>query len=436
MLVFTSLADYDLFIKSIDLMEDLWRYSDVDYEDTPLEIYHLGEESLNAWDSAMNFQSLRYKYELNEFYNYDWADTASLYVDDDYYPIVLNQNSEFKIGAKYYKFIFNDIIAIVDNNNFGALELVRQRSIFARNPDIQFFSEELSRLMDPEETGGSGGAGGTLGCNNFEIYGFAKNITPPLPGTTQWTVRLLFSGFFNIGTTSILPCVLADWQINWGDGTIETFTDRFQNPTIRFHTYSQSIPQGGAVTKNISITCRIIDPCTDPLISFNCPTITSLVFNANTSVILAIPPPPDNCLDKNIKRKFYGAQLSVGGKTYRLHCKLKQKPNSPIGPHVTTTVIFEKQKANGRWKKTKPVFSMDLKLRGKIYNEETCNNVYHTMNHSKSTTHQKKLKIREYNVTLNFRSRRNLPEAINADFIWYYNNGQTAVGAYNQVLKP
>ncbi len=440
MLSFASESDYNNFIAAANLMERLWQYPKTDYEDTPEEINHLGEESFNALDSALGFQSLRHKYEINEFYDSDWTDTAYSYLDNDDYTIVMNQDGEVKIGTNYYKYLFDDVITIVNNSNLGALNLVRQRQIFARDPDVHFFNENLGRLMTQEEGGGSGnppnGTGGTHGCGNFEIYGFASNTTPPVVGTTQWTVRLLFSGFYNLGTTAILPCVKANWQINWGDGTTETFVDNFSSPAIRFHTYTQAIQQGGSVTKNISITCQIVNVCTDPLISFNCPNITNLVFNASASVVLAIPPPAEECMGNNIRRKFYDAQFSVGGKNYRLHCKLKQQPKPAIGwPDITATVIFEKQKGN-KWKKANPVHTMGLILRGKVYSGEVCNVVYKTLNYSEWTGRKSKIKLKETNLQWAFHSRKSLPNAINADYIWYYNNGQSAVGVYNEVLKP
>lgn len=50
-LSFSTSNDYNLFVKAANLMEDLWIYSNEDFEDTPNEIYHLGEESLNSLDS-------------------------------------------------------------------------------------------------------------------------------------------------------------------------------------------------------------------------------------------------------------------------------------------------------------------------------------------------------------------------------------------------
>jgi hypothetical protein len=434
MLSFASMADYEGFIKAAGLMEDLWTYSKIDYEDTPDEIYHLGEESLNSLDSLLGFSSLRHKYELNEYYNYDWADTASIYVDDEDYPTVLNTDYEVKIGTKYYKYLSNSILAIVHNGSIQTLDSLRVFGFFMPRSNVTLYNEEVQSYETPNEI-----FYGEGGCDNFVLYGFASNVTPQNPGTTQWNVRLNFSNFYNQSSTSQPSlAVLADYTINWGDGNIETFRDRYRSPAIKFHTYSQSIPVGGSVTKNISISCTVVNPQADCcLLLFHCPGIANEIFTASTNVTLSIPPDPGDCLDKNIKRKFYGAQLSVNGKAYRLYCKLKQKSDPQIGfSHVTATVIFEKQKTNGSWKKANSISTIGLNLRGKIYNDYSCDNVFGTLNNSEWRNKKKKLKIKDNNVTSSFRSRKSLPNAINADFIWTYNNGQTLVGVYNERLKP
>jgi hypothetical protein len=438
-LSFATMNDYDLFIKATTLMEDWWKYSREDYEDTPSEIYHLGEESLNALDSALAFRSLRHKYELNEFYNYNWADTAAIYVDDDDYQIVLNENNEFKAGDKFYKFISNNIIAVVSNSNLQALDLVRKFDIVATHVDIRYYNEETGLYEDP---GKPDGPTGTAGCADFSMITNVNNLTPLSSTANQWEVELKTSVFYNYpssqGNINFSP-VTATYSVNWGDGTSTNFSGTFITVNRIRHTYSQTLMPGTSAIKNIVVNCQLIFPQTSSgalnILLSACPELIGRMF-ATTSPITLTTPAIEDCMSGSIKRKFYAAQLVVGGKEYRLFCKIKQKSAPGIGfANVVATEVFEKKKTGG-WKKSKPISKLFLNLRGKIYRENTCSDLFKTLNHSKSTSSKSKLKIRDSNVPPAYRSRRSLPLAIQGDFIWTYNNGQNVVGVYNEVIKP
>lgn len=435
MLSFQSMAAYDSFSKAVSIMEDNWNYSDIDYEDTPEEIYHLGEESLNAFDSAMGFQSLRHKYDLNEFYNHDWIDTATLYVEDDDYQIVFNQNHEVKIGGKYYKYLNNIIISVVNNSNYDALQTVRREGIFAHHPDISYYNEETGTnenppFVDPEIK--------TEGCGEFSPLSHATNLTPLTSTSNQWEVELSTDVYWDRDVSILgfdFTNVLANYSINWGDGTTTNFIGFFVYPNRIRHTYSQLIPPGNSVIKNITVSCQVINPA--HFMTVTCGSIGAMVFNSSSSVTLSTPAIGD-CMFQNVKREFKGNPQTTGGKEYRLECKLKQKTNPIMGfPHIKTIATFTKKKGN-KWKNCKPISSVILRLRGDVYNEYTCSVLFETLNFEKSTTKKKTLKIKTKDVSLpnNFNTRRSLPLAISGDFIWTYNNSQIHVGNYSEVLKP
>ena len=416
--------------------------NDVDSEDTPQEIYHLGEESLNALDSALGFKSLRSQYELNEFKDYDWVDNTDLYVDDEDYQMVLNRNHEVKIGNKYFKAISNNIIAVVNNGNIVALEQLRIYDIFTNNADIQFFNEETGEYENPPTIYITSQT--ARDCSNYKPLSHVSVLTPLSSAANQWTVQLRTGVYYPVDLPDYpgsYVSIIANYTVDWGEGTTSSFIAPFiSGHTSLIHVYNQNLPPGGSVQKTINVSCQFIYPQSstprlDKLIN-ECPQLINSPFFYSSATFMLTNPATQDCMEKNIKRKFYGAQLTWGGNTYRLYCKLKQKSDPFIGfSHVTSTVIFEKQKGNS-WKKVMPVKSLIIKLRGNIYTENTCSNLYGTMNNVKSTSKKQKLKIRESQVGSGFESRRSLPLAINADFIWTYNSGPSSIGEYNKVLKP
>lgn len=443
MLQFPSMGDYNSFSVAADLMEEWWIYPDTDYEDTPYEIYHLGDESLNAYDSAMGFSSLRHRYELNEFYDPDWVDTTLLYVDDDDYQIVFNTEQELKIGDKYYKYISDNLIAVVSNSDLQALEMARDYGVFSNHPNISIFNEESSGYVNPPKI--------ELheqpeGCADFDLYAYANNLTAPGSTVNQWLVELNFAGYFspNSFSPTTVATVRANFTINWGDGTTETFEDLFFKPAKKRHTYSQVLTAGTSVQKQITVTAQMINP--DQAVLFQCPSITSITFTQNANVTLYAPA-PQNCLWGTHKRKFEGLQQSVDGKLYRLFCKITQKSAPLLGsPHVKVKAIFEKRKNNGKWKNTNPLKAVTLNLRGDIYKANSgvcnafdpangCSQLFKYLNMTK-TGKKKKTKIKTPDFSLPcFISNKVFPYAINADFVWTYKR-QGAVGNYDEILKP
>ncbi|MCX6317758.1 MAG: hypothetical protein NTW29_10730 [Bacteroidetes bacterium] len=430
--------DYELFLQAANLMEDYWEYPREDYEDSPFEIDHLGEESLNAFDAAMGFQSLRADYELKEFYHHDWADTTAVFVDDEDYQWVLNQQREVKIGDKYYKYLSNNIIAVISNNNVYALQLVRDFDMLALNPDIQYFNENTYRFENPDIVQGPSG---TNGCADFVMVGMVNNLTPLNSTANEWDVELKTS--LNYSRLPLLTgynfsSIIAAYTVDWGDGTSESFTGSYLYVNRKVHRYSQPLLPGQSVGKDITITCQLIYPQASSggltVILNDCPQLIGKQFEYKGSVKLSTPATED-CMGGVIKRQFNGAQFSYGGNSYRLFCKLKQKSGPAIGfSNVVATAVFEKKKGSN-WKKTKPIYNFSIELRGKVFSEYTCSDVFKTLSKYIVTTSKKKLKIRDNNVPREYRSRRSLPFAIQADFIWRYDNAHP-VGAYNQVLKP
>jgi hypothetical protein len=435
MLSFFSMNDYNSFIDAVDLLEDAWAYPApaINYEDTPAEIYHLGEEPLNALDSALTFKSLRYKYEKYDFYNHDWADTASINVEDDDYQIVSNEKYEVKIGTDYYKYVASNIIAVVKNANTKALDSVRIFGYFYNHSDVSYYNDDSGTYVKPAGTQQPLG-----GCNDFDIYAFADNLTPQST-INLWTVELGFAGYYSTSFLSS-PSVLGDYTINWGDGSaIESFRDFFYSPKRRRHVYNQTVAPGNSVQKQIIVTCRMVNPTQSEL--FYCANPTTLLLSQSASVTLTHPPPID-CLWGHYKRKFNGQQQYAGSVLYRLECTMTQKTSPFIGfPKLKIKATFTKRKGN-RWKKTKPVNSVILKLRGDVYNTTycdvasgTCVSLYKRLNEMKSTSNKKTLKLKVKGLPC-FTTNRIMPFAINADFIWTYNQNQSLAGNYNELIKP
>jgi hypothetical protein len=435
MLHFPSTNDYNLFIDAVGLMEDIWNYSIIEYEGTPQEIYHLGDEALSALDSVLGFSSLRSQYELYDYYNHDWADTVAVNVDDDDYETVMNRSREVKIGNKFYKHVSGNIVAIINNSNTELLSQVRAHGLFVKHTDVVYFDEELNEIVDPTATEGTSQVLG--GCNDFDMYAYANNLTPQST-TNQWTVELDFAGYYR---TSFLDnlAVLADYTINWGDGNTESFRDRFYNPTKRRHVYSQVIAPGSTVQKQLLVTCRMVNPTASEL--FHCANPTAVLLQQGLGVTLSHPP-PIQCLWGTYKRSFNGVEQFAGSTKYRLECKLIQKTSPTFGfSKMKMKATFTKW-TGSRWKKTKPVSSVSVNLRGDVYNTSYCDiaqggciSLIRTLNESKTTMKKKTLKLKVKGLPC-FTTNRITPFAINADFIWKYNRNQNTVGNYNEVLKP
>ncbi len=449
MLSFSSMNDYNLFIKAANLMEDLWRYTDVDYEETPQEVFHLGEESLNALDSVFGFQSLRAIYDLNEYNNHDWADTASLIVEEDDYQIVYNQNHEVKIGDKFYKNISNNIIAVVSNNNLLALDLLRVYGIFTDNPDVIFYNETTGLYESPSKQEGTGG---TQGCPDFRLRSSAGlSSTYINPTSSRFTLNT--SVLYNL----VLPNfpgnyknVKGQYTVDWGDGSaIEVFTGYMIIVNYFYHIYQY--PAIGSITRNITVTCQLISQ-SNPSTGYNrllqdCPSLPSVLFTSATTVTLDSYNYP-NCLEGKIVRKFNTIEHYVNGTKYRAECKLEQVASKGgiifnfRRPKVVATIVFAKFK-NGRWKNTNSIGELKLILRGNVYRAYDCSDLFYTINQTKSKNKKKKIKFKILGIVGssvyfpdNFHTQKMFPTAINADFLWKYNNGQGVIGNYNEVLKP
>ena len=425
--------DFDSFIKATYLLEDLWKSSGIDYEDTPQEIYHLGEESLNALDSVLGFQSLRTKYDLNEYYNHDWADTASLYVEDDDYQIALNQNHEIKIGSKFYKFIFNSIVAIVNNNNTAALDSVRLYGIFAVNADILYYNEETGLYEDPSKQEGTGG---TQSCSNFNPRSFA---TPHYSLSQNWVDLATFLQYTSplSGYPQNYRSVKGYYTIDWGDGVVESFTGYLIEVNYFKHIYQW--PVTGSVVKNITVRCQLI-PQSNPTNGYNlliqdCPDLLNIIWTITTTVKLDSFNYPD-CMNNSIRREFMGIERTVNGTRYRLECKIKKSKNPVFwSPSIKATAKFTKLK-NNKWKNTKSLNDMILTVRGSVFRTYDCNQSWLEINRTVIKSRKNKIKNRHSNLIYGVYTKRNLPSAINVDFIWKYNNNQSQVSNFNELLNP
>lgn len=445
MLYFISQSDYENYIKAANLMEDLWIYSNIDFEDTPDEIYHLGEESLNAIDSLFAFRSLRGLYELNDFNNHEWRDTAAIYIEDDDMQIVLNELNEVKIGDKFYKYVSNNIMAEI-NDNLPVLDSVRVFGIFTQSPNIKYYDEESAAEITPDR---GEIVEGTQSCAEFQVLLNAHVSSYISPTAIKWSLNTRVSNPVTGTRPNRYRDVKGIYTINWGDGTIENFVGELGNSNYYYHIYQY--PQSGFINRTITVSFTLIqqqNPSTGYLeIINNCPNLTTSVLSSFQIIELETFNYPD-CLTGRIIREFVGDQRIVNGKTYRVECKLKQVTERQgfiilwQQPKIAATIVFRKLK-NGKWKKTKSLEGLTLNLRGNVYENYNCASLFYTINETKTKNKKKKIKFvilgklgTQLYFPSGFRTSKTLPTAISADYIWTYNNGQTVVGKYNEVLKP
>ncbi len=437
MLEFLAVQDYDNFIKAANLMEDLWIYSEIDYEDTPDEIYHLGEESFNALDSATGFTSLRGIYELNDFYNSSWRDTAMVYVEDDDIQIVMNQQNEVKIGDKYYKYITDNVLSKI--SNLTMLDSVRAFGVFTNGRNVVHFDEETGLEVPEPEDGPV-----AEGCGDFYL-----SVSGIIGSYPRWGLNVMVMNPVTGNQPSLYSNVKANYTVDWGDGSVENFVGYFG--LVNHFNHDYQYPSSGFVNRTISVTCQIISqspPSTgySNLIN-NCAGLPGIVFTGTTTIKLESYNYPE-CMSGRIIREFNGNEVNVQGTWYRLACKIKQVSTFAgfiiewRRPKIVTTAIFQKFK-NGRWKKTKSLGDIKLTVRGEVYRDFSCTDIFHTINFPSTKKKKKKIKVKFLGIPgtsffypPNIRTHRNLPTAINVDFVWKYNNNQVTVGNYNEVLKP
>ncbi|HMU47995.1 MAG TPA: hypothetical protein PKC72_16605 [Chitinophagaceae bacterium] len=443
MLSFRTMEDYDFFIKSVDLMEDLWKYDNVDYEETPYEIFHLGDESLNAFDSALNFSSLRNKYELNEFNDPNWIDTASLYVEDDDYQIVLNLDHEVKIGEKYYKFINDNIIAEI-NDNSATLDSVRAMGVFTPGSNFRLYDQLNGTIVSTPEW-----VEITQGCTDYHLGVSASFGTFLSNGNARWRLNTMNINPLTASQSNYYSNVKARYTVDWGDGNIQILEGYFGLANIFSHVYQY--PLTGYQDKTITVSCQLITQ-SNPSGGYlnliqDCPDLPNIIFISRITVRLDSYNYPD-CLSGRIIRDFNGVTRLVNGELYRVDCKLKQVTETAgfifnwQRPKIVATIVFRKLK-NGKWKKKKSLGELILNLRGNVYRNYDCTNLFYTINETKTKNKKKKIKLSilgkvgtyEY-FPSSILTHRYLPIAINADYIWKYNNNQVIVGNYNEVLKP
>ena len=444
-LQFASMEDYHSFSIAANLMENHWLYPEKDFEDTPDEIYHLGEESFNAFDSVLSFKSLRSIYEFNDFNNNNWRDTASIYVEDDDIQIVLNELNEVKIGNKFYKYVSNFIVAEIDNN-IQTLDSTRVLGIFMSGSNIKFYGELENGQIKPEwgEI-----IQGTQGCPDFRLVlnsGISSMVSPTL---IKHSLRTWVMNPVTGNRPRNYRDVMGTYTIDWGDGVVESFVGELGRPNDFYHIYQY--PSIGFINRTITVKFQLIqqqNPSSGYLeIISKCPDLLTTPLISNLVIKLDSYNYPD-CLTGRMIREFSFDIRIVNGISYRVDCKLKQVSESAgfilnwQRSKVAATMVFRKLK-NGKWKKTKSLENMTLILRGNVYENIDCSKLFYTINETRTRNRKKKVKLRilgkvgtEIYFPSAIRTNKNLPIAINADYIWKYNNGQTIVGKYNEVLKP
>ena len=168
----------------------------------------------------------------------------------------------------------------------------------------------------------------------------------------------------------------------------------------------------------------------------DCPTILNDVLQATGNIGLLNP---KQCLITEKSRLYYSkGQTASNGKNYRMKMKLKQRNLYSNGGNVLpiigykskyqSTVVLQKQKNNGKWKKVKPLDKIGVKLIGTIYKYDVstkrgCEELFHHLVEDDETRRAKKLKIkwkRKEDTSTPFSG----PEVLNADY-WFTDNGNT-----------
>lgn len=418
-LTFEKLEEYEKYTEALDILADHWTYSEEDYEDHPDEIYHLGDESNNAVDQALNFNSLRYQYELNDFYDSEWEDTASVIVEDIDLVNVMNTDREVKIADKYFKFISTNVYAVISNSDYEALEKVRNFGFSAINySNVQFINQVSNQPLTEIYATGQGS------CEDFYISIWADILTAT-PLNNTWEIELnLATHHTTWGSLTYTPIVGGTYTINWGDGTVESFyTDEAQYLKKRRHIYSDNFAPGVEVLKNISVTF-VVQLANWQMLAL-CPDIVGESYQAEKEVSFINPVA---CLGGYHFNKSHSQSYSIGGILYRLKYKLIQHgfPSGFNAKSKYKSVAILQKRKNGKWKKIRPLHTVGTKMIGRIYDQEiaiNCTSIREDINLEKVASHAKKVKL---NKSFEGATRSSItpPEHLHADYYFtYFSNG-------------
>lgn len=372
------------YLVGLDSLEAKWDYT-VGDEDAS----SIGNEPLNAVDEHYGVQSLRNKVDIAEFYSTSLDPLSTLMVDPDLQNI-LNSNLEVIIGDTIFKYVSENVIALIPNRNYTVLNEVREHGRFTQIPGVIFYDEQQDRYID-------------ISSADYVPLLDRPTVSCGQPRIYVWADR--GQNWYGVGLTLDLTSadILTDcnnqreYIIDWGDGTIEstgpcrsgTGCNWVLNQCGRGHDYNPAlIPSGGSREFTIKVSAKFSSYCNSAYAGVNFyKEVKYTVFRK------------EDCQQMRKEKEFESdlAKFAINGVNYKVRGKMGQSPD-PWGrniyrrPKLWVEVILEKFK-NGKWTKTTPYYYNYLSIYGHL--NANCNVIWTfplTNKYSRSKSYIHKIK--------------------------------------------
>ncbi|NOT91450.1 hypothetical protein [Ferruginibacter sp.] len=352
-----------------------------------------GNPTKNAFDSAMGFNSLRRKYEMDYYDDADFKTNLLVNINEEDTRTVLNANNEVQIGTTIYKFIGTNIIAEILNEDYATLQFLRDHpGISTNSPNLTLKDANTGLplpksniILDPQ-------GGCTLAVFTFieEKYqgDFRQIQLTVIPETTK--------------DGNNIPCGYTYYVI-WGDG----FSTSPINPSpVLRHTYNVSPSPGGCQAFNISvsvkaITCSITD-CENQI--------------GSASRVVNICNPIVGCGQNTDYKESAPTYFVFGGINYRIVGGVGVQHSTSFWPRrnmIYSRTFWQKQRDNGRWY---PTSNKKAHLTARVYGPIFKNNCSTPIQRDLGTTKRNQVHVEvNDNIREKFGYTRSDPNTIKSD---------------------
>ncbi len=381
---FNSEEGVSLFFDAVDSLEEEYDYSkSTDWDDTPDEIYHLGDAMLNDFDSALSFKSLRAKYELLEYDDDAYREKLTNFIDDPYLSTILNENFEVIIGKKYYNFSVPGVTIVSSDLSNDVINSIRSQGIGYQTNAISLYDLDGNIIARPEDD------------RAIRLLAWFTQKTYDASGGANVSINMDASSSF-ITTTQgpnqyLYQCGNYIFRVDWGDGSFSATTSGSTWQATASHYYkSDVVGSGQCQTYNIKVTATK---------QGDCHTIWPDIFILDQQVLsynaLNIQICNISCF-KGKHRTERNLEFDYGGKRYKIRGEVQQLTQATfVGwsqSKIWGRITFYKRKSNGRFKKAKPPVNMTAQILGTVYNTDCANAT--TFESSRTNGHRREFKVK------------------------------------------
>jgi hypothetical protein len=334
MLVFDSPKGMLNFLDAMDVAIANWDTdADPELQGLPSEKNISGDPTKNAFDSAMGFSSLRKKYEMAYYDNPDFKSKLLVNINEEDTRTILNENNEVQIGTTIYKFMGENVIAEILNQDYKTLQFLRD------HPGLVNSSPNLTLK--------NANSGVPLRQTDVNFLPLGECIV-----SAFYTITEKYQGDYRKIQLTIIPKAEKDgstafcgytYYVKWGDG-FETSPVNFS--AVVEHTYNVNLTPGQCQAFSISIkvtaiSCSITD-CQNRFVNVN----------ASTNICNPII----GCGKNTTYRESDPSYFIFGGINYRIIGGVGAQHATSWWPRrnmIYSRTFWQKLYSNGNWLPTK-----------------------------------------------------------------------------------